>query len=185
MTKEKVQTGSRTYLIDSIQLQDIMRYLMSRPYAEVVKLMNTLGTLNQLDPKIGADFVKKQAEEANALQLKRENIERKLLGQSEKQYDAMLKQRKVTEESKKAMEDIEAVLGEDAKNNKQYQEAQKKYNKEQLKAQKLERKRSLFQRFKDTKEEKGTGAAIGQLGKTAGEGALKGLKGVNSGTKKT
>ena len=67
MTKEKGNnsTGSRTYLIDSIQLQDIMRYLMSRPYAEVVKLMNTLGTLNQLDPKIGADFVKKQAEEAN------------------------------------------------------------------------------------------------------------------------
>ena len=67
MTKEKVQsnTGSRTYLIDSIQLQDIMRYLMSRPYAEVVKIMNTLARLNQLDPNIGADFVKKQAEEAN------------------------------------------------------------------------------------------------------------------------
>ena len=68
MTKEKGQssTGSRTYLIDSIQLQDIMRYLMSRPYAEVVKLMNMLGTLNQLDPNIGADFVKKQTEAANA-----------------------------------------------------------------------------------------------------------------------
>ena len=68
MTKEKGQSniGSRTYLIDSIQLQDIMRYLMSRPYAEVVKLMNMLGTLNQLDPNIGADFVKKQTEEANA-----------------------------------------------------------------------------------------------------------------------
>ena len=67
MTKEKGKesTGSRTYLIDSIQLQDIMRYLMSRPYAEVVKLMGMLGTLNQLDPSIGADFVKKQAEEAN------------------------------------------------------------------------------------------------------------------------
>ena len=68
MTKEKGKesTGSRTYLIDSIQLQDIMRYLMSRPYAEVVKLMNMLGTLNQLDPNIGADFVKKQAEGTNA-----------------------------------------------------------------------------------------------------------------------
>ena len=68
MSKEKIkqQTGSRTYLIDSIQLQDIMRYLMSRPYAEVVKLMNMLGTLNQLDPNIGADFVKKQTEAANA-----------------------------------------------------------------------------------------------------------------------
>jgi len=67
MTKEKGKesTGSRTYLIDSIQLQDIMRYLMSRPYAEVVKLMGMLGTLNQLDPSISADFVKKQAEETN------------------------------------------------------------------------------------------------------------------------
>ena len=67
MTKEKgkEQTGSRTYLIDSIQLQDIMRYLMTRPYGEVVKIMNTLARLNQLDPNIGADFVKKQAEEAN------------------------------------------------------------------------------------------------------------------------
>jgi len=67
MTKEKGQsnTGSRTYLIDSIQLQDIMRYLMTRPYGEVVKIMSTLSRLSQLDPKIGADFVKKQAEEAN------------------------------------------------------------------------------------------------------------------------
>ena len=67
MTKEKgkEQIGSRTYLIDSIQLQDIMRYLMTRPYGEVVKIMNTLARLSQLDPKIGADFVKKQAEEAN------------------------------------------------------------------------------------------------------------------------
>jgi hypothetical protein len=68
MTKEKEkkqQIGSRTFLIDSMQLQDIMRYLMTRPYGEVVKIMNTLARLNQLDPNIGADFVKKQAEEAN------------------------------------------------------------------------------------------------------------------------
>ena len=55
------QRNPRTYLISSVQLTDIMRYLMSRPYAEVVKLMNMLSTLNQLDPSIGADFVKKQA----------------------------------------------------------------------------------------------------------------------------
>ena len=55
------QPPQRTYLISSIQLTDIMRYLMSRPYAEVVKLMNMLGTLGQLDPQIGADFVKKQS----------------------------------------------------------------------------------------------------------------------------
>jgi len=67
MTKEKgkEQVGSRTFLIDSMQLQDLMRYLMSRPYAEVVKIMNMLSTLNQLDPSIGADFVKKQAGETN------------------------------------------------------------------------------------------------------------------------
>ena len=68
MTKEKGNnsTGSRTYLIDSIQLQDIMKYLMTRPYGEVVNLMAMLARLNQLDPKIGADFVKKQTEGANA-----------------------------------------------------------------------------------------------------------------------
>ena len=67
MTKEKKQEqkGSRTYLIDSLQLQDLMKYLMTRPYGEVVKLMSTLATLNQLDPNIGADFVKRQAEDAN------------------------------------------------------------------------------------------------------------------------
>ena len=68
MTKEKGQNslGSRTYLIDSMQLQDIMKYLMTRPYAEVVSLMAMLSRLNQLDPKIGADFVKKETENSNA-----------------------------------------------------------------------------------------------------------------------
>ena len=68
MTKEKGQNsvGSRTYLIDSMQLQDIMKYLMTRPYAEVVSLMAMLSRLNQLDPNIGADFVKKQTGDVNA-----------------------------------------------------------------------------------------------------------------------
>ena len=67
-SKEKptVQQPSRTYLIDSVKLTEIMRYLMTRPYGEVVKLMNMLATLNQLDPQLGADFVKQQAVEANA-----------------------------------------------------------------------------------------------------------------------
>ena len=60
-TQQQQQPNPRTFLISSVQLTDIMRYLMSRPYAEVVKLMNMLATLNQLDPSIGADFVKKQA----------------------------------------------------------------------------------------------------------------------------
>ena len=60
-SKEKpTTTNPKTYLINSVQLTDIMKYLMSRPYVEVVKLMNMLGTLNQLNSKIGADFVKQQ-----------------------------------------------------------------------------------------------------------------------------
>ena len=59
-SKEKpTPPNPRTYLISSVQLTEIVRYLMTRPYAEVVKLMNMLTTLNQLDPSIGADFVKK------------------------------------------------------------------------------------------------------------------------------
>ena len=116
------------------------------------------------------------ADEANERAKKREEIERKLLGQSEKQYDAMLKQRKVTEGSKKEMDDLEAILGEDAKNNKQYQDAQKKYNKEQAKSQKLESRRNLLSRFKDTKGEKGTGAAVKELGGTAIKGIGKTFK---------
>ena len=60
------QQPPRTYLISSVQLTEIMRYLMTRPYAEVVKLMNMIGTLNQLDPSIGADFVKKEQADINA-----------------------------------------------------------------------------------------------------------------------
>ena len=39
------RTPPRTYTISSEQLMDIMRYLMTRPYGEVVKLMNSLSTL--------------------------------------------------------------------------------------------------------------------------------------------
>ena len=60
-SKEKpAPTNPRTYLINSVQLTELMRYLMTRPYGEVVKLMNMLATLNQLDPKIGANFVKQE-----------------------------------------------------------------------------------------------------------------------------
>ena len=63
--QKTTQTNPRTYLINSVQLTEIMKYLMSKPYAEVVKIMNMLATLNQLDPNIGADFVKKQNTEVS------------------------------------------------------------------------------------------------------------------------
>ena len=43
--KETIPNTPRTYNISSEQLMDIMRYLMTRPYGEVVKLMNSLSTL--------------------------------------------------------------------------------------------------------------------------------------------
>ena len=55
------QQPQRTFLISSTVLMDVMRYLMTKPYGEVAKLINALSTLNQLDPSIGADFIKKEA----------------------------------------------------------------------------------------------------------------------------
>ena len=67
MTKEKgqEQTGSRTYWIDSMQLKDIMKYLMTRTYGEVANIMAMLAQLNQLDHKRGTAFVKKATESTN------------------------------------------------------------------------------------------------------------------------
>ena len=64
--EEKIQPPPRTYLISSVQLTDVMRYLMTRPYGEVVKTMNMLATLNQLNPSIGPDFIKKESVTADA-----------------------------------------------------------------------------------------------------------------------
>ena len=62
MAEEKPKTQqatSRTYFISSEQLMDIMRYLMTRPYAEVVKLMNSLSTLTPANSDGGKDVGKK------------------------------------------------------------------------------------------------------------------------------
>ena len=58
--KPKVQQPTpRTYLVSSEQLMDIMRYLMTRPYGEVVKLMNSLSALTPYDVDGGKDDGKK------------------------------------------------------------------------------------------------------------------------------
>jgi hypothetical protein len=62
MEKEKQtqqKPNPRTYIISSEQLMDIMRYLMSRPYAEVVKLMNTLSTLTPQSKGVNSNDGKK------------------------------------------------------------------------------------------------------------------------------
>ena len=53
------QPQPRQYLINSEQLKDIMKYLMTRPYGEVVKLMNSLSTLTPVSFDGGKDVGKK------------------------------------------------------------------------------------------------------------------------------
>ena len=57
--KETIKTNPKIYYINSEQLMDIMRYLMTRPYAEVVKLMNSLSTLTPANSDGGKDVGKK------------------------------------------------------------------------------------------------------------------------------
>ena len=43
--KETIKPNPKIYYINSEQLMDIMRYLMSRPYGEVANIMATLSKL--------------------------------------------------------------------------------------------------------------------------------------------
>tara|TARA_B100001939_G_scaffold265449_1_gene232737 strand:- start:2275 stop:2496 length:222 start_codon:yes stop_codon:yes gene_type:complete len=65
--KEETQQKAepRTYLITSEQLMNIMRYLMTRPYGEVVTLMNSLSQLPQLDSRVSAEFIKQPQGESH------------------------------------------------------------------------------------------------------------------------
>ena len=45
------QIQPKQYLIDSEKLKDIMKYLMTRPYGEVITLMNSLATLVPFKPQ--------------------------------------------------------------------------------------------------------------------------------------
>ena len=49
----------KQYLVDAEQLKDMMKYLMTRPYGEVVKLMNSLSMLTPVDMDGGKDVGKK------------------------------------------------------------------------------------------------------------------------------
>ena len=58
--KQKIKPQApRMYHINSEQLMDIMRYLMTRPDGEVVKLMNSLSTLLPVNSDGGENVGKK------------------------------------------------------------------------------------------------------------------------------
>ena len=49
----------KQYLVDASQLQDIMKYLMTRPYGEVYNIMNTMAGLKPFNPEGDKDVGKK------------------------------------------------------------------------------------------------------------------------------
>ena len=46
------------FIITEKQLELILRYLFTKPYSEVISLIQILGQLPKLDPKINPSFVK-------------------------------------------------------------------------------------------------------------------------------
>ncbi len=62
MAEEKPKTQqatSRTSFINAEKLMESMRYVMTRPYGEVGKLMNSLSTLSPVKSNGGKDVGKK------------------------------------------------------------------------------------------------------------------------------
>mgnify|MGYP003122557059 len=49
----------KQYLVDAKQLQDVMKYLMTRPYGEVYTVMNIMATLKPFNPDGEKDVGKK------------------------------------------------------------------------------------------------------------------------------
>mgnify|MGYP000660256227 FL=1 len=125
---------------------------------------------------LGALKENKKFDEDRAKEEKKKVVERKLLGQSEKQYEETLAQRKVAEDAKKELNDIKEILGDSAESNEKYQKAKAKFDKEEAKSKKLEGRRNLLSRFKETKGEAGTGAAVKEFGGNALAGIGKTFK---------
>jgi hypothetical protein len=68
------------------------------------------------------------------------------------------------------------ILGDSAESNEKYQKVKAKFDKEEAKSKKLEGRRNLFSRFKETKGEAGTGAAVKEFGGTVLKGIGKTFK---------
>jgi hypothetical protein len=52
--------ASHNYIITGEQVQILLRYLFTRPYGEVIKLIEILGQLRELDEKVSPDFISKK-----------------------------------------------------------------------------------------------------------------------------
>ena len=54
-----MEPKQKQYLVTASQLQDIMKYLMTRPYGEVFSLMNQISQLKPFNPEGDKDVGKK------------------------------------------------------------------------------------------------------------------------------
>tara|TARA_X000001316_G_C921171_1_gene35489 strand:+ start:1159 stop:1329 length:171 start_codon:yes stop_codon:yes gene_type:complete len=52
--------ANNNYIITGEEVQVLLRYLFTRPYGEVIKLIEILGKLRELDGKVNADFISKK-----------------------------------------------------------------------------------------------------------------------------
>ena len=52
--------STNNYIISGEKVQLLLRYLFTRPYGEVIKLIEILGQLRELDEKVNADFISKK-----------------------------------------------------------------------------------------------------------------------------
>ena len=100
--------------------------------------------------------------------LKTSEIEKKILKQTDKQYEATLIQRARVEESKQILEGLRKSIQGDVEKNREYQKADMTLKKQQLKLDKLERRRGLLDRFKDD-EGKTTFKSVGKEIKASGK----------------
>ena len=58
--KQKIQQPQpKQYLVNSTQFQDMIKYLMTRPYGEVFSLMNQIAQLKPFNPEGEKDVGKK------------------------------------------------------------------------------------------------------------------------------
>ena len=100
--------------------------------------------------------------------IKTSEIEKKILKQTDEQYEATLIQRARVEESKQILEDLRSSIQGDVEKNREYQKADMALKKQQLKLDKVERRRGLLKRFKDD-EDKITFKSVGKEIKASGK----------------
>ena len=58
-TTKTSEPREKNYVITEAQRNSVLQYLANRPFIEVSRHINTLGTLTEINDKIAPDFIKK------------------------------------------------------------------------------------------------------------------------------